>query len=141
MSNDKTQTVHIPGTKGGSGEANLDNISTQVLTDKSNAPVGLLTVIDGEGKGQARPVFAGTNQVGRSADNRVALDFGDKTISRSQHAVIAYDGSSRVFSIHDGGKQNPILVNGERLEGERRIAHGDTIKIGMTTLKFTVDRQ
>ena len=136
---DKTQTLHIPGAGGGSGSANLDNISTQVVTDDSNRTVGLLTVIDGEGKGQARPIFSGTNQVGRSADNRIPLDFGDKTISRSQHAVIAYDGKSRVFSIHDGGKQNPILVNGERLDGERQLRNGDSIKIGMTTLRFTVN--
>lgn len=134
---DKTQTLHIPGSGGGSGSANLDNISTQVVSDDSNRPVGLLTVIEGVGKGQARPVYSGTNQVGRSADNRIALDFGDKTISRSQHAIVAYDATTRVFSLHDGGKQNPILVNGDRLEGDRQIRNGDTIKIGMTTLRFT----
>jgi pSer/pThr/pTyr-binding forkhead associated (FHA) protein len=135
--NDKTQTVHIPGSRS-SGEANLDSISTQVLLDKSNQPVGLLTVIDGEGKGQSRPVFSGANQVGRSLDNRIPLDFGDKTISRTQHAVIEYDSQRRAFRIFDGGKQNPILVNGARLEGDRKIEHGDEIKIGLTTLRFTV---
>lgn len=135
--NDKTQIVGSPGSDGKTGAANLDNVSTQVMIDGSNKTVGTLTVVDGDGKGQTRPVFSGTNQVGRSADNRIPLDFGDKTISRLQHAVIAYDAASRVFTIHDGGKPNPILINGDMLTGERKLAAGDLIKIGMTTLQFT----
>ena len=107
---DKTKTVHIPASSAAPRDANLDNVSTQVLSDTTNLKVGLLTVIDGAGKGQARPVFTGTNQLGRSADNRIALDFGDATISRLQHAVIAYDAARRSFQIFDGGKQNPIHV-------------------------------
>lgn len=134
--NDKTQIVSTPGSDGKQGAANLDNISTQVIIDGSNRTVGMLTVVDGDGVGQTRPIFSGTNQVGRSADNRIPLDFGDKTISRLQHAVIAFDAAGGVFTIHDGGKANPILVNGEKLGGERKLAAGDVIKIGMTTLKF-----
>ena len=135
---DKTQTVHIPASSTAPRDANLDNVSTQVLSDTSNIKVGVLTVIDGAGKGQTRPVFTGTNQLGRSPDNRIALDFGDSTISRLQHAVIAYDGGKREFRIFDGGKQNPVHVNGERLAGDRAIGNGDTIKIGLTTLRLSV---
>lgn len=138
--NNKTQTLHIPtpGQTINSGGANMDNISTQVLTDTSNVKVGLLTIIEGAGKGEQRPIFTGTNQLGRTSDNRIALDFGDTTISRVQHAVIAYDAAKKTFRIFDGGKQNPIQVNGERLAGDRQLNHGDTIKIGMTTLRLSV---
>ena len=136
---DKTQTVHIPASKPTrQGGADLDSVSTQVLSDTSNLKVGLLTVIEGPGKGETRPIFSGTNQVGRGPDNRIALDFGDATISRLQHAVIAYDSGTRAFRIFDGGKQNPIHVNGERLSGDRAISPGDTIKIGLTTLRLSV---
>lgn len=136
---DKTQTVHIPSIpSGGKGGANMDGISTQVLSDASNIRVGLLTVIEGNGKGESRPIFTGTNQVGRSTENRISLDFGDTTISRLQHAVIVYDSAQKAFRIYDGGKQNPIHVNGERLGGDRGIVHGDVIRIGLTTLKLTV---
>lgn len=134
--NDKTQIVGPPGSDGSAGTANLDTISTQVVIDGSNRTVGVLTVVDGDGRGETRAIFSGTNQVGRSADNRIPLDFGDKTISRTQHAVIAYDAAGGVFTIHDGGKANPILVNGEKLVGERTLVAGDVIKIGMTTLQF-----
>jgi pSer/pThr/pTyr-binding forkhead associated (FHA) protein len=116
----------------------MDGLATQVITDKSNLKVASLKVVDGPGKGQERPVFSGTNQVGRSADNRIPLDFGDNTISRQQHAVIAYDASNGEFRIFDGGKQNPVQVNGERLSGDRQLSDGDTIKIGLTTLRFAL---
>jgi len=136
---DKTQTVHIPASSPLRRDgANLDSVSTQVLTDKSNLPVGTLTVIEGAGKGESRPIFSGTNQVGRSSENRIPLDFGDTTISRLQHAVIVYDAQRPELRIFDGGKQNPIHVNGERLAGERVLVNGDTIKIGMTTMRLTV---
>ena len=135
---DRTRTIHVPGDEEARRPANMDGLATQVIVDKSNAKVGVLKVVDGPGKGQERPVFSGTNQMGRSADNRIPLDFGDNTISRQQHAVIAYDASTGDFQIFDGGKQNPVSVNGERLSGDRPLQDGDTIKIGLTTLRFSL---
>jgi pSer/pThr/pTyr-binding forkhead associated (FHA) protein len=135
---ERTRTLNIPGAEEPRQGANMDNLPTQVITDSSNIKVGILKVVDGPGKGQERPVFSGTNQVGRSADNRIPLDFGDNTISRQQHAVISYDSGSGEFRIFDGGKQNPVHVNGERLSGDRPLFDGDTIKIGLTTLRFAL---
>lgn len=137
---DKTHTVHVPGLAEPEkrDSANMDDLSTQVMTDTSGKTVGALTVIEGPGKGETRAVFSGTNQVGRSTDNRVALDFGDTTISRLQHAVIAYDQATKLFRIYDGGKQNPIAINGQRLVGDQRLGDGDLIKIGLTTLRFNM---
>ncbi|MBS0242190.1 MAG: FHA domain-containing protein [Proteobacteria bacterium] len=135
---DRGRTVVLPGDAEPRQGANLDNLSTQVITDKSSLKVAVLKVVAGPGKGEERPVFSGTNQVGRSADNRIPLDFGDNTISRQQHAVISYDASSGEFRIFDGGKQNPVHVNGERLSGDRPLSDGDTIKIGLTTLRFAL---
>lgn len=135
---ERTRTINIPGVDEPRQGANMDGLSTQVITDKSNTKVATLKVVDGPGKGQERPVFRGTNQVGRSADNRIPLDFGDNTISRQQHAVISFDAASQEFRIFDGGKQNPVHVNGERLSGDRSLSDGDTIKIGLTTLRFAV---
>jgi pSer/pThr/pTyr-binding forkhead associated (FHA) protein len=135
---DRTRTVVIPGAEDQRQGANMDNLATQVLRDTSNLKVAVLKVVDGPGKGQERSVFSGTNQVGRSADNRIPLDFGDNTISRQQHAVISFDSGTEEFRIFDGGKQNPVHVNGERLSGDRPLFDGDTIKIGLTTLRFAL---
>ncbi|MDX2159428.1 MAG: FHA domain-containing protein [Hyphomicrobiaceae bacterium] len=135
---ERTRTIQVPGGEELRRPANMDSLSTQVISDTTNQKVGSLKVVDGPGKGQERPIFSGTNQVGRNIDNRIPLDFGDNTISRQQHAVIAYDAASGDFRIFDGGKQNPVSVNGERLAGDRSLNDGDTIKIGLTTLRFAV---
>lgn len=135
---ERTRTISIPGADEPRRGADMDNLPTQVITDTSNIKVASLKVVDGPGKGQERSVFSGTNQVGRSADNRIPLDFGDNTISRQQHAVISYDAGSEEFRIYDGGKQNPVHVNGERLSGDRPLHDGDTIKIGLTMLRFAL---
>ncbi|MGE0765125.1 MAG: FHA domain-containing protein [Hyphomicrobiaceae bacterium] len=135
---ERTRTLHIPGIDEPRQSANMDNLPTQVILDSTNARVGMLKVVDGPGKGEERPVFSGTNQMGRSSENRVPLDFGDNTISRQQHAVISYDANIKEFRIFDGGKQNPVHVNGERLSGDRALNDGDTIKIGLTTLRFAL---
>jgi pSer/pThr/pTyr-binding forkhead associated (FHA) protein len=135
---ERTRALNIPGAEEPRQGANMDNLPTQVMLDASNAKVALLKVVDGPGKGQERPVYSGSNQVGRSADNRIPLDFGDNTISRQQHAVISYDAGQNEFRIFDGGKQNPVHVNGERLSGDRPLFDGDTIKIGLTTLRFAL---
>jgi hypothetical protein len=137
---DKTHTVHVSGPAEADKRdaANMDELSTQVLMDTSGQSVGLLTVTDGPGTGQTRSIFSGTNQVGRSTDNRVALNFGDTSISRLQHAVIAYDQTTRVFRIFDGGKQNPISINGKTLVGDQRLGDGDIVTIGLTTMRFNL---
>lgn len=135
---ERTRTLHIPGQEEPRLGATINDLPTQVRTDSSNLKVGVLKVVAGPGKGEERPVFSGTNEVGRSDENRIPLDFGDNTISRQQHAVISYDTSRDEFRIFDGGKQNPVHVNGERLSGDRPLFDGDTIKIGLTTLRLAL---
>ena len=132
---EKTRTIHIPGQpRGTAGDGRaIGEIPTQLIT---NTVVGELKIVDGPGAGQTKSVFSGTNQIGRGADSKIQLDFGDNTISRTQHAVIVYDTIRKAFDIVDGGKQNPVVVNGERLAGKRALISGDMVKIGLTTLRF-----
>jgi pSer/pThr/pTyr-binding forkhead associated (FHA) protein len=134
---EQMKTIYIPGQPRGvaGGGRHLGELPTQVLT---NTVVGRLTIIDGPGSGESRAVFSGSNQIGRGAESKVQLDFGDNTISRTQHAVIVCDPVRQSFTLVDGGKQNPVTVNGERVTVPRLIAHGDTIKIGLTTMRFSV---
>ena len=134
---DKSQTVHIPtqGTPGGPRpSANLDDVPTQVQLASAGAPIGRLTIIEGPGLGTVRSVYKGTNSGGRYTDNIVALDFGDNSISRHQHAVI--DCGDREVRSLDGGKPNPIEVNGSRVSKEQVLRSGDLVQIGMTKLRY-----
>jgi len=120
----------------GSGEA-LDDISTQLIRDKSNQVVGKLTIVEGPGAGQSVNIYTGTNQIGRGDDMRVQINFGDDTISRQQHAVITFDSKALEVRIYDGGKPGGLWVNGARITADEAIKFGDTIKLGETTLKLT----
>lgn len=117
------------------GEA-LDDISTQLIRDKSNQVVGRLTIVEGPGAGQSVNVYSGTNQIGRGDDMRVQINFGDDTISRQQHAVITYDAANLEVRIYDGGKPGGLWVNGERVTADEAIKFGDLIRLGETTLKL-----
>jgi pSer/pThr/pTyr-binding forkhead associated (FHA) protein len=119
----------------GSGEA-LDDISTQLIRDKSNQIVGKLTVVEGAGSGKSVNIYTGTNQIGRGDDMRVQINFGDDTISRQQHAVITFDAKNLEVRIYDGGKPGGLWVNGSRVTADQAVKFGDLIKLGETTLKL-----
>jgi pSer/pThr/pTyr-binding forkhead associated (FHA) protein len=119
----------------GSGEA-LDDISTQLIRDKSNAVVAKLTITDGPGAGNTVSIFSGTNQIGRGDDMRVQINFGDDTISRQQHAVITFDMKNLEVRIYDGGRPGGLWVNGERITADAQVKLGDLIKLGETTLRL-----
>ena len=132
---ERTQLVrHIKSSESEREAGDTDDLPTYFVTNKSRQPFARLVVVGGPGAGNSRPVFPGTNSVGRDGSNRVPLDFGDDTISRKQHAVIVVDDRNGSMSILDGGKVNPIVVNGAVVSGEAAIAIGDTVEIGTTTL-------
>jgi len=133
MSGNETK-IKRQGESGG-GEA-LDDISTQVIRDKTNKVVGKLTVVEGPGAGKSVNIFSGTNQIGRGDDMRVQINFGDDTISRQQHAVITYDAAKLEVRVYDGGKPGGLWVNGSQITTDQAIKFGDLIKLGETTLKL-----
>lgn len=138
---DKSQTVHIPtksATGGARQGANLDDVATQVQLATAGRAVARLTIVEGPGLGTVRSVYNGTNSVGRYEDNIVALDFGDNAISRHQHAVIEGNASDGTFRILDGGKSNPVEVNGGRVQSAQALKSGDLVQVGMTKLRFEV---
>jgi predicted component of type VI protein secretion system len=63
--------------------------------------------------------------IGRSADCQLALD--DPLVSRN-HAKLMLDSAG--VAIEDLGSRNGVRVNGQRIEGSKRLAHGDRILIG-----------
>lgn len=101
-------------------------------------PVGWLVVKSGPGQGNVFSLAQGVSQIGRGTDQTVALDFGDMTISRQNHAAIAYDGQTHQFHIGHGGKSNLVRLNGKPLLTTEPIRDGDTVQIGETTLLLKV---
>ncbi|OBY24183.1 FHA domain-containing protein [Leisingera sp. JC1] len=99
-------------------------------------PVGWLAVVQGPGRGAAFTLFSGVTVIGRGEDQTVRLDFGDNSISRDNHAAIAYDAEQKAFYIGHGGKANLVRRNGRPVLSTEELAAGDEIRIGETTLRF-----
>lgn len=99
-------------------------------------PTGWIVVTDGPGKGHFFALFNGVSSLGRDEGQVIALAFGDLTISRENHAAIAYDAEDKQFYIGHGGKSNIIRLNGRPVLSTEPLTHGDVLRIGETVLRF-----
>lgn len=103
---------------------------------ESDPVVGWLVVVAGPGRGQARRLGYGQNSIGRDRSERVSLDFGDASISRSKHCFILYDPRKRQFLLRPGEGTNLTYLNGDMLAEARVIPSGATLELGETKLRF-----
>ncbi|MFV2033619.1 MAG: FHA domain-containing protein [Halocynthiibacter sp.] len=103
---------------------------------QSNFPVGWIVVIDGPGRGTSFALCNGVSQIGRGEDQAIKLDFGDSSISRTNHAAIAYDSEQRTFFLGHGGKANLVRLNDKPVLSTEEVSNRDLIRIGETTLRF-----
>ncbi|MEM9637279.1 MAG: FHA domain-containing protein, partial [Pseudomonadota bacterium] len=99
-------------------------------------PVGWLVVVEGPGIGHSFSIFTGASMIGRGEDQVIKLDFGDNSISRQNHAAIAYDEEQNKFYLGHGGKSNIIRRNARPVLSTEELHHADLIRIGETTLRF-----
>ncbi len=99
--------------------------------------VAWLVVVGGPGIGQFRPVFEGNNTIGRSANNRIPVDFGDDAISSEEQAYIRYDSADRSFLfVPNLAKTNVVSLNDKKPTGAVPLAQMDVITMGRTQLVF-----
>ena len=99
-------------------------------------PVGWMVIVSGPGRGTAFSLFNGVSQIGRGEDQAVRLDFGDNSISRANHAAVAYDPEQQGFFLGHGGKANLVRLNGSPVLSTEPLLNGALIRIGETTLRF-----
>lgn len=99
-------------------------------------PVGWLAIMKGPGRGQALPLMSGMNTIGRGEACGVQIDFGDTAISREAHAYVTYDDEARLFFVSHAGKANLVRLNGAPVLATEALRHGDTLRIGATSLRF-----
>ena len=99
-------------------------------------PVGWIVVVEGPGRGESFTLQSGMSQIGRGEDQAIQLDFGDNSISRTNHAAIVYDPEEKEFLLGHGGKSNIVRLNNKAVISNESIKTGDLIKIGETVLRF-----
>ncbi len=105
-------------------------------TAQETFPVGWLVVTAGPGRGACITLTEGLMQIGRNDDQAIQLDFGDTGISRSNHAVIAYDPEDRKCYLGHGGKANLVRLNGKPVLSTVALSSGDLIRISETSIRF-----
>lgn len=99
--------------------------------------VGWLVVVGGAGLGAFRPIFEGNNTMGRGANQRIPIDFGDETISSEEQAYIRYDSVDRRFLLVPNlAKTNIVAVNDKKPTSAVELAAMDVVTMGRTQLVF-----
>lgn len=111
----------------------VDPDSEQEMFDP---PVGWLVVIDGPGKGSDLHIYNGYNSLGRDPDTRIPLNFGDKTVSRRDHAAFIYDLEANKYYVQHKEGKSLTKVDGELVTNVKELNGFERISIGKSTLLF-----
>ena len=135
----RTKTRLIGFEKSDGAVVDLFNDAPAAAAPKAKSvkfPVGWIVVAEGPGRGESFTLQSGMSQIGRGEDQAIQLDFGDNSISRSNHAAIVYDPETKEFLLGHGGKSNIVRLNNKAVISNEAIKTGDQIKIGETVLRF-----
>ncbi len=102
--------------------------------EPARAPAGRLVVLSSPSLEQGRTFETGPVPltIGRSAENEAALAGDDYASARHARVETRRDG----VWLLDLGSTNGTWVNGERMDGHRRLNEGDVVRIGQTELRF-----
>jgi len=97
--------------------------------------VGWLVCTSGPEEGRDYRLRSGRNTIGRSRQMDVCVA-GDDSVSRENHASLAYDQKQNSFTIIPGEGRELVYLNGEALYQPTKIERHDTLEMGETTLQF-----
>ena len=118
--------------------------------DKTTAPcqsaaastgpvVGWLVCVEGSHYGKGLPLTFGNNFIGRDTSvdkNMNVCLYGDLSVSRDQHAVIAYEPLKREFYASPGKSHELFYLNGSVVLQTVQLKDRDVLTIGKNKLVF-----
>ncbi|MCR4923538.1 MAG: FHA domain-containing protein [Lachnospiraceae bacterium] len=96
---------------------------------------GWIVCIEGKNKGKSYNLYDKQNTIGRNSENDVCIE-GDNTISRDNHARIAYDSRHNAFTLIAKESINNIYLNNEPVYIPTKLEAFDTIELGESKFKF-----
>lgn len=96
---------------------------------------GWLVCVEGASKGKDYAIHAEYNYIGRSTAMDICIQ-GDQTISRENHAIIAYDTQERMFYFAPSGGGSIVRVNGKAVLSNVELQAYDRLTIGKSEFLF-----
>lgn len=97
--------------------------------------VGWLVCIEGKEKGKDYKIYARNNTIGRSEKMDICIK-GDETISRENHARLAYDNKHNNYHLIPAESTNNIYVNDDPIYIPVKINAYDLIEFGDSQFIF-----
>ncbi len=97
--------------------------------------VGWLVCIEGVDKGRDYRIWAKNNTIGRSEKMDICIK-GDTTISRENHARLAYDEKHNQFYLIPAESTNNIYLNDEPIYIPTKLGSYDMIEFGESRFLF-----
>lgn len=97
--------------------------------------VGWLVCIEGPDMGKDYRLYDKQNTIGRSERMDVFIEH-DKTVSRDNHARLAYDSRHRVFTLIPAESTNNIYLNDEPVYAPIKISAYDCVEFGQSKFLF-----
>lgn len=128
--------TRISGFCGDDARADLFDLPNDGAEQGLEFPVGWLVIIKGPGRGTSFVLQNPVSCIGRGAGQTITLNYGDNTISRQNHAAVAYDDKMNACFLGFGDKAKLVHLNGRPVLGTEQLTHGDIIRVGETDLKF-----
>ncbi len=137
MVGDAGKTMPPKGYKDEKNVADDDRKTEAVIQKKMNiVPVaGWLVCIEGKEKGKDYRLLSKINFIGRSEKNDVCIK-GDTTISKENHARIAYEDKHNNYTLIPAESINNIYLNDQPIYVPTVLKAYDVIEIGETKLVF-----
>ena len=94
-----------------------------------------LIITSGPNEGNYYPLGHRTNVIGR--DEALPIQIVDEHVSR-KHMQVRYEKNEGRYYILDMKSKHGVYVNDRKIEGELALNDDDSIRIGQTTLWFTM---
>lgn len=116
-------------------ENGAPTMPVDVVDDIASPVVGWLVCVDGVCRGQDFRIHADNNYIGRSPSMDICIA-GDNTISRENHAIIAYDTREKVFYFAPGSGRGIVRLNNKAVLMMSELKAYDRIEIGRSILMF-----
>jgi len=113
----------------------VEELESELLYHHIEPVVGWLACIDGPRRGQSFVLREGKNFIGRSDEMDVQL-LGDMSISRNNHACIAYDPKNLKFILVPGDSDGIVYLENRSIFHAAELMDYSRIQIGNTVLVF-----